>query len=97
MSEKRLKGWKELNIGAVIDEPGNSEEYETGAWSPNKAFWHKDRCIHCLTCFIVCPDNAVEVRDGKVVGVDHYHCKGCGICAVHCPTDPKAIEVKPKG
>ena len=25
------------------------------------------------------------VDDGKLVGIDYHHCKGCGICAQECP------------
>ena len=25
------------------------------------------------------------VEESKVMGVDLYHCKGCGICAKECP------------
>jgi len=32
------------------------------------------------------------VKDGKMVGIDYEHCKGCGICANECP--PKASAIK---
>jgi len=33
----------------------------------------------------------IKVKDGKIVGIDLNHCKGCGICAHECPVD--AIEM----
>jgi pyruvate ferredoxin oxidoreductase delta subunit len=43
---------------------------------------------------VACPDSSVRLSEGKVTGIDYEHCKGCGICAFECPTDPKAIEMK---
>jgi len=40
-------------------------------------------CIHCLTCFRICPYRAIEV-DTRV-HVRAAACEGCGICAAECP------------
>lgn len=93
MKYKELKGWKELPIGGLILEAGNSVEYDSGSWSPQKLLFHEDRCIQCLLCWIGCPDASIVVKDGKVVGIDHLHCKCCGICITHCPTEPKSLEL----
>ncbi|GAF85009.1 unnamed protein product, partial [marine sediment metagenome] len=90
-----LKAWKDLAIGGVILDGGNSDDYETGSWRTYRPVHYPDRCIHCLRCWIFCPDSAIIVKNEKVVGVDFKHCKGCGICAKECPTKPeKAIEMK---
>ena len=54
--------------------------------------WNKEKCIHCLTCWIYCPDAAIVVKDGKMTGINYDYCKGCGICANVCPTKTHAIE-----
>ncbi|MFO7870979.1 MAG: 4Fe-4S binding protein [Kiritimatiellia bacterium] len=92
MSE--IKNWKEMPIGGMITEPGNSEEYETGTWRTYRPVHVPERCIHCLRCWILCPDSAVKVENGKMAGFDYDHCKGCGICARECPEKCHAIEMK---
>jgi pyruvate ferredoxin oxidoreductase delta subunit len=33
----------------------------------------------------------VKVKDGEREEFDYLHCKGCGICAMECPSKEKAI------
>lgn len=87
------RGWKEIPRGAVIPEPGNAHHYQTGDWRSFRPIWLKDRCIQCLRCWIMCPDSAIITEDGKVVGIDYSHCKGCGICANECPAKVDAIKM----
>jgi pyruvate ferredoxin oxidoreductase delta subunit len=89
----KLKGWKEIPLGGVITEAGNSDEYETGSWRSSRPIRDESKCIHCLLCWIYCPDSSVIVEDGKIVGVDLSHCKGCGICAKECPPKVQAITM----
>jgi len=89
-----LLGWRELPIGGTIIEPGSSVKNDTGSWRTYVPVRDYDKCVHCLQCYIVCPDSAILVEDGKVVGTDLDHCKGCGICAQQCPPKVKAIEMK---
>jgi len=79
-----LKGWKEIPIGGLITDAGNSADYETGGWRSHCPVIDLDRCSHCMICWVFCPDSAVLVEDGKVIGIDLAHCKGCGICAQEC-------------
>ncbi len=81
----KLKGWKELEIGAIIPEAGNAAEYNTGSWRAYRPEWKEENCIQCLFCWIYCPDSSVIVKDGKRGEFDYEHCKGCGICAHECP------------
>jgi pyruvate ferredoxin oxidoreductase delta subunit len=93
MSE-RLKNWKELPIGGVIEEAGNAQNYETGSWRVNRPILDMNKCTSCLICWIFCPDTSIIVKDGKVTGIDLEHCKGCGICARECPLKDKAITMQ---
>ena len=86
---QQKRGWRDLPIGGVILEGGNSAGYETGSWRTYRPVWHADNCIHCLRCWILCPEGAFIVRDEKVTGIDYDHCKGCGICNRECPTKPE--------
>jgi pyruvate ferredoxin oxidoreductase delta subunit len=81
----------EMTPGAIA-EAGTMTKVHTGSWRTYVPVMDWDKCIHCLLCWIVCPDSAIETKDGKKTGTDLYHCKGCGVCAAECPTD--AIEMK---
>lgn len=76
---------EEHPLGASIPEGGTSELYATGGWRTFRPEIDFSKCTQCLFCFIFCPDSSIRVEDGKVVGVDADHCKGCGICANECP------------
>ncbi len=89
-----MKGWKELEIGAVITEPGSSAEYRTGEWRSWRPVFEQSKCVNCMLCWVFCPDSSIVVKEQKMVGVDYDHCKGCGICAHECPTD--ALEMNPE-
>ena len=53
----------------------------------------EENCIHCMFCWIYCPDTAIEIDTSgekpKMVGIILDHCKGCGICAIECPPAAK--------
>ncbi len=91
---KKLPGWKDLAIGGVILKAGSSAEKKTAGWRTYRPIRDNEKCIHCLRCWIFCPDSAIKVKDGKVAGIDYDHCKGCGICAQECPKKVKAITMK---
>ena len=88
------KTWQEIPIGGLILDAGNAKTYKTGDWRSERPILNQEKCINCLTCFIVCPDSSIMVKDGKMTGFDMEHCKGCGICANECPV--KCIEMKPE-
>ncbi len=90
---RKLKNSREIPIGALIPEAGNSKDYKTGDWRSMKPIWHEEGCVHCLMCWVFCPDVAIKVQDGKMVGIDYDHCKGCGICARECPRKEKALQM----
>ncbi len=90
----KIEGWKERLIGGIIDKPGSSREYETGEWRSFRPVLDKQKCINCMICWVFCPDESILVENGEVVGIDYYHCKGCGICAKECPKD--ALQMRPE-
>src|SRR4030042_6897988 len=79
--------WTEVNPGGVVLEPGSSVTYITGTWRTMRPIRDLEQCTQCLICWIVCPDAAIPIVDGKVLGFDYEHCKGCGICAQECPVN----------
>lgn len=93
----KLKGWRDIPIGGVITDAGNSDTYETGSWRTFRPVHDREKCINCLRCWVFCPDSSILVEDGKVVGVDYKHCKGCGICAAECPDKVKAFKMVLEG
>jgi len=81
--------WQEASVGGVVTDAGNSETYITGTWRTLRPLRDLSQCRQCLICWIVCPDSAITVADGKVLGFDYDHCKGCGVCADQCPAKIK--------
>ena len=93
------KTWRQLEAGGVIVEAGNSVRYETGTWRTRRPVWKPDACTHCLTCWVFCPEGAVELVERAVPGgrsrlgiggIDYFHCKGCGLCVRECPVNRKS-------
>ena len=92
----KLKNWKEVPIGGVVDEPGSAMENKTGSWRVERPVWSEAKCIHCLRCWVFCPDMSINTVDGKMTGMNYDYCKGCGICAQVCPEKVKAITMQPE-
>jgi len=84
-------GWKDLEIGSIITEPGNAIEYKTGDWKSQRPVLDKGKCNKCGLCFIFCPEGCIKQKDDGYFEADLSYCKGCGICAVECPK--KAIAM----
>ncbi|MHB0975943.1 MAG: 4Fe-4S binding protein [Candidatus Aquicultorales bacterium] len=85
-------GWREIPRAGLVTEAGNSVAYHTGDWRTERPLWLQDRCIHCMLCWLFCPDDAWKAAAGHNTGVTYEHCKGCGICAQECPVDAIAMK-----
>jgi len=94
MAEK--KGWKEIPIGGVILDGGNSTRNKTGSWRAFRPVVDSEKCINCMQCVINCPDMAIKVKEGKRTKTDLDFCKGCGICAEICPVKCIKMEEEAK-
>ena len=56
-------------------------------------------CLRCDNCWTLCPDSAVlktstPASDGSFYIFDYDYCKGCGLCAVECPSGYIAITAE---
>ena len=51
-------------------------------------------CIHCGSCQMVCPNNAIKISKNKLE-IIREKCKGCGICAIECPANALELSGKP--
>jgi ferredoxin-type protein NapG len=67
------------------------------------AEWHRDLCLwstgnDCRECVEQCPigPSAIEFDNNLGILVRESGCVGCGVCQSCCPTDPKAITVRPR-
>jgi pyruvate ferredoxin oxidoreductase delta subunit len=84
-SESELT-WRDLEIGAIVTEPGSAAQYKTGDWRSQKPIYDFTKCIKCALCQIYCPEGCIHQNDEGNFEADMFYCKGCGICARECPT-----------
>jgi pyruvate ferredoxin oxidoreductase gamma subunit len=63
--------------------------------------FHRDKCVDCALCDLVCPDfcftwDVEDQEDGsqaiRLRGIDYKFCKGCMKCIDACPTDALTNE-----
>ncbi len=88
----KKENWKELTIGTINLNAGNSVSNLTGTWrSGQRPEFIEKNCIHCFFCWLFCPHFAIRVEGEKVKGINYDYCTGCGLCSVECPTKEKAI------
>jgi len=50
-----------------------------------------EKCCYCAGCPIVCPVQAIELVEGRIV-IDKEKCISCGKCTKVCPTGAMSIE-----
>ena len=99
-------GYETQPAGGVIPEAGNT------AWndlSMSRTGWipmlDHDKCIHCGSCDLVCPDLCLVWGDGaagskferQLMGIDYRYCKGCLRCVESCPSGALTKEAETPG
>jgi len=76
--------WRDINIGAIVNEPGSASQYRTGDWRSQRPTYDFNKCIKCGLCQIFCPEGCIYENDEGYFEADLFYCKGCGICAREC-------------
>ncbi len=89
-SESELT-WKDLEIGCIVTEPGNAEQYQTGGWRSQRPVFDNSLCNKCGLCWLYCPEGCIKQDEEGFFKPDLTYCKGCGICAAECRK--KAIKM----
>ena len=60
-------------------------------WNPSSQIQHiPERCMACLSCTKVCPENALLPVNGKIE-MDRNLCTSCGECTKVCPSGALSI------
>lgn len=68
--------------------PGSAAQNETGTWRTFHPVVDEGKCTYCMLCWFHCPEGCIRrVPEKKVVKIDYFYCKGCGICPEVCPVD----------
>jgi len=62
----------------------HKEERDTSQSKGEIPVLDPEKCISCGICVTGCPENAIELIDGKPV-IDPQKCSSCGICVERCP------------
>ena len=50
------------------------------------------KCIGCKTCWIYCPETAINWTEEDKPEIEWRKCKGCGICVNECPVEAIKFE-----
>ncbi len=62
---------------------------ESQEMKPQLSYFY-EKCVGCGACISVCPNNAIQLIDGKVLR-DREHCTVCGSCVNACPNNVREI------
>jgi pyruvate ferredoxin oxidoreductase gamma subunit len=82
--------WQDALPGPYMP-AGGSRQFTTGDWRQERPVLDLEKCVHCMLCWLYCPDSAIGAAGGRITSIDLTYCKGCGICAEVCPPKYHAI------
>ena len=85
-----LPGASEMPIGVkvpAVPVGGRNPDFKTGSNRTHRPVLDRDQCVRCRTCWIFCPDAAIDIDDDGYPSFDLDYCTGCGICAENCPVE----------
>lgn len=60
--------------------------------APDNRALINNRCTQCLTCFRVCPFEAIRIRSSGKLDVAPWACERCGLCTAECPEHAITLE-----
>jgi uncharacterized protein (DUF362 family)/Pyruvate/2-oxoacid:ferredoxin oxidoreductase delta subunit len=58
---------------------------------PYPIFDH-EKCIKCMKCVTRCPENVLELKNGKIILKSKKNCIRCFCCTEHCPAEAVSIK-----
>lgn len=99
-------GYETQPAGGVISEAGNTAWNDLSTSRTGRIpVLHDEKCIHCGSCNLVCPDLCLVWGDGPaggvyermLMGIDYRYCKGCMRCVESCPTGALTREAETPG
>lgn len=86
MSKPKIPENKRLPEGGIVESPKTEQEQmTTGGWRILRPVINKEKCTKCKTCWISCPDAAIQIMDDGYMKINLKYCKGCGLCTAVCP------------
>ncbi len=63
-------------------------------WRNERPVLDMERCVHCLQCYLYCPDGVIKKTDTNELTIDYDYCKGCGICSKICKKQAITMEAE---
>ncbi|MBW1991681.1 MAG: hydrogenase iron-sulfur subunit, partial [Deltaproteobacteria bacterium] len=80
----------EWDAEAVVEEVEKLLGRGTAIIPQGRAVVDRGRCTLCLTCYRVCPHQAITYDNRAII--QEIACQGCGLCASECPQE--AIQIR---
>ena len=86
ISYTHVKGHINVGMGGAIKNfgmGGVTKETKKRIHVNSRPVFHEDRCTRCRVCEVVCPFNAITVKNGIWLH-NLEKCFGCGLCVENC-------------